>query len=152
MAKKDLTPLQRWYGRGVRRLRILGAGAAAVAVLLFAGCGSSDSTSTKSPADTLRAWLDATASGDGQTACALMIKGLQQQTAAVAGGSDCAAGIKRAGELNPAVAQFNQVKVNHVEIHGDRARVTGAVPSIKKNATFTLQRVDGKWLVSSTGG
>ena len=124
----------------MRRLRILGAGAAAVAVLLFAGCGSSDSTSTKSPADTLREWLDATASGDGQTACALMIKGLQQQTAAVAGGSDCAAGIKRAGELNPAVAQFNQVKV------------TGAVPSIKKNATFTLQRVNGKWLVSSTGG
>ena len=135
----------------MRRLRIVGAGAAAVAVLLCAGCGSSDNTS-KSPGDTLRAWLDATASGDGQTACALMIKGLQQQTAAVAGGSDCAAGIKRAGELNPAVAQFNQVKVNHVEIHGDRASVTGAVPSIKKNATFTLQRVNGKWLVSSTGG
>ena len=136
----------------MRGLRIFGAGGAAVAVLLCAGCGSSDNTSTKSPGDTLRAWLDATASGDGQTACALMIKGLQQQTAAVAGGSDCAAGIKRAGELNPAVAQFNQVKVNHVEILGDRARVTGAVPSIKKNATFTLQRVDGKWLVSSTGG
>jgi len=81
-----------------------------------------------------------------------MIKGLQQQTAAVAGGSDCAAGIKRAGELNPAVAQFNQVKVNHVEVNGDRASVTGAVPSIKKNATFQLQRVNGKWLVSSTGG
>ena len=66
--------------------------------------------------------------------------------------SDCAAGIKRAGELNPAVAQFNQVKVNHVEVNGDRASVTGAVPTIKKNATFQLQRVNGKWLVSSTGG
>lgn len=137
---------------GVRSVRIFGAGAAAVAVLLFAGCGASDNTSAKSPAETLRAWLAATASGDGQTACALMIKGLQQQTAAVAGGSDCAAGIKRAGELNPAVAQFNQVKVNHVEVNGDRASVTGAVPSIKKNATFQLQRVNGKWLVSSTGG
>jgi len=49
-------------------------------------------------------------------------------------------------------AQFNQVKVNHVEVNGDRASVTGAVPSIKKNATFQLQRVNGKWLVSSTGG
>jgi hypothetical protein len=76
----------------------------------------------------------------------------QLQTAAVAGGSDCAAGVKRATELNPAVAQFNQVKVNHVEIQGDRASVTGAVPSIKKNATFKLQRVNGKWLVSGAGG
>ena len=63
-----------------------------------------------------------------------------------------AEGVKRATELNPAVAQFNQVKVNHVEIQGDRANVTGAVPSIKKNATFNLQRVNGKWLVSDAGG
>ncbi|HWK19126.1 MAG TPA: hypothetical protein VNR66_16895 [Solirubrobacteraceae bacterium] len=155
------------YGRSIAtRPRILLAASVAVGVLSLAaaGCGSSSSapSAEQQVKQVLHNYLSAQASGDGQTACALLTPTAQSQLvgAVVKAGkgllsatTSCsdAVGLVRAVAGAQVLAALKAAKIGQVQVHGSSAtaEVTGGTVfgrqqvRLVKSSTWMIDGVPG---------
>jgi hypothetical protein len=123
------------------RSRVGALGVGLVLVLGVGGCGSSGS-SQSGPSDVVKQFYDAAGAGDGKTACPLLTA---QERSKAATGTTCERGLRTLGAL--LAPQLKGLKVGKARVQGDRATVVVSTP--RKTTTVELQRVGGKWVISS---
>jgi len=128
----------------------LTAAFALIAVLALAGgCGGSDEDE---PADTVRAYLEAFGSGDGEAACEKLTESTRRlivpQAARGVGARDCAGAIRALHDrLTIAQArEFEDAEPTDTKIRGENAEVKFRAGSLRGKAE--LREVDGEWKVS----
>lgn len=135
------------------------AALALVLVLALAGCGGGGGKKGSDQQQVTQAATDfahALGKGDGKTACSLLTPGARDafvgRIAALVGTRDCAEAI---GKL-PAVAganvtgPFQTAKVDQVKVTGSSA--TARLTAGGASAPVTLQKRDGKWLLTGVPG
>jgi limonene-1,2-epoxide hydrolase len=102
------------------------------------GCGSGTSSTPRRTIDT---FLQASALGDGSTACAQLTP---QARGEVVKGLSCQQGIADGASVYGAI--IGQIKVGTVSVQGSTATGTSVLNG-RTTATFRLSRREGKWLI-----
>jgi hypothetical protein len=131
-----------------RQLLALAAGLAMVAT----GCGgSSDKDKIRS---TVQTYVDGLAEKDGRKVCDQLTLAVQAQVKQRSQAKDCATAIDRfeASATGKAVAPaFKTAKIKSVTAKGSTAAVTVTVKvgGSGTDTTIPLQKVNGKWKISS---
>jgi len=99
------------------------------------------SSTPSTPGRTLQTFLNASASGDAQTACAQLSP---QARAQVVPGTSCVQGIHDGAQVYASI--IKQITVDGPRIEGSVATATTLLEG-RPTATFTLHDESGKWLI-----
>lgn len=122
-----------------------------VVVIAASGGGSNDKDKIRSAVQT---YIDGLAQRDGRKVCDQLTLTVQQQVSQRSQTKDCPTAINRfeASKTGRAVAPaFKSAKVKSVTSKGDTAAatVTVRVAGANTDTTIPLQKVNGKWKISS---